>query len=230
METARQDLIHKHKVILIVLILLAVCNCTFVFAHCDTMDGPVVADARKAIEQNNVNYVLKWVHPDNEKEIKDAFDLIMKVRELNPEARELSDMYFFETLVRLHRSGEGVSFTGVKPSGTPIDEKIKAADESIELGNLTPLEKLVPKGKLQELKIRFDRVMSLKNFDINDVKAGREYVDAYVQFFHFAEGEEEGHSQEHVEEKEHLWHLPWILSGVFFITSVLFGVLYYRKK
>jgi hypothetical protein len=70
------------------------------------MDGPVIADAKKAIEQNNVNHVLKWVLPDSEKEIKDVFDLIMKVRTLSPEAKELSDKYFFETLVRIHQRGE----------------------------------------------------------------------------------------------------------------------------
>src|SRR4030042_2975528 len=138
----------KKNSILIAITLLMLCNYKFVFGHCDTMDGPLIGDAKKAIEQNNVNYVLKWVLPDNEEEIKEAFNLIMKVRELGSEAKELSDKYFFETLVRIHRSGEGVPFTGIKPSGTPIDEKIKAADKSIELGNLTPLEKLVPKDNL----------------------------------------------------------------------------------
>ena len=123
----------------------------------------------------------------------------MKVRILSPEAKELSDKYFFETLVRIHRSGEGMPFTGVKPSGTPIDEKIIAADKSIESGNITPLEKLVPKEILPDLKKRFEKVMSLKNFDVNDVKAGREYVEAYVHFFHFAEGEEENHNHKHLE-------------------------------
>ena len=45
---------------------------------------------------------------------------------------------------------------------------------------------------MAELTIRFGKVMSLKKFDVNNVKAGREYIEAYVQFFHFAEGEEEG--------------------------------------
>jgi len=162
------------------------------FAHCDTMDGPVIADAKKAITHTNVNYVLKWVRPQDEAEIKEAFNLIMKVRVLSPEAKKLSDKYFFETLVRVHRTGEGVSYTGVKPSGTPIDDKILAADKSIVLGNLSPLKDLVPKNKMAELTIRFGKVMSLKKFDVNNVKAGREYIEAYVQFFHFAEGEEEG--------------------------------------
>jgi hypothetical protein len=211
-------------------ILLLMFSCNFIYAHCDTKDGPVVADARKAIEQNNVNYVLKWVQTVNENEIKEAFDLIMKVRVLSPEAKELSDNYFFETVVRLHRSGEGVPYTGVKPSGTPIDEKILAADKAIALGNLSPLNDLIPKENLPELKKRFNKVMSLKNFDVNNVQAGREYIEAYVQFFHFAEGEEEGLDHVHIKEGGHLGHIPWILSGIFFFTSVLFGILYYRKK
>lgn len=213
-----------------VLVFLLMCSSSFSFAHCDTMDGPVVGDARKAIEENNVNYVLKWVQPVDEKGIKEVFELIMKVRALSPEAKALSDNYFFETLVRVHRSGEGEPYTGVKPSGTPIDEKILAADKSIALGNLSPLNDLVPKDNFQELKKRFDKVMSLKNFDVNNVQAGREYIEAYVQFFHYAEGEEVVHDHGHIEESGHMEHIPWILSGIFFITSVSFGMLYYRKK
>ena len=85
------------------------------FAHCDTMDGPLISDARKALGQNNVNYVLKWVSAANESEIRDAFNLVMKVKGLSPEAKELSEKYFFDTVVRIHRAGEGVPFTGVKP-------------------------------------------------------------------------------------------------------------------
>jgi hypothetical protein len=211
------------------LIVVLIIPAIFANAHCDTKDGPVVGDAKQAIKHNNVNYVLKWVQVGNEKEIKEAFELTMKVRLLSPEAETLADNYFFETLVRLHRSGEGVPYTGVKPSGTPIDEKILASDKAIALGNLSPLKDLVPKDKFPELKKLFDKVMSLKNFDINNVQAGREYIEAYVQYFHFAEGEEEDHNHDHVVKSGHLGHIPWILSGLFFITSLIFGILYFRR-
>jgi hypothetical protein len=197
------------------------------FAHCDTKDGPVVAAANKALQQNNINYVLIWVQPTDEKEIKEAFELTIKVRKLSPEAETLADNYFFETLVRLHRSGEGIPYTGIKPSGIPIDKKILAADRSISEGNLSPLNDLVPKDKLAELKKRFDIAISLRNYDVNNVQAGREYVEAYVNFFHFAEGE---HQHGHLKESEYFGHIAWILSGILLITSVLFGILYYRKR
>lgn len=178
------------RLIPIFIVLLLILSTNVTFAHCDTMDGPLIKDARLAIAQNNINYALKWVSSKNEAEIKDAFKLMMKVRETGPEGKELAEKYFFETLVRIHRTGEGMPYTGIKPSGTPIDEKIMAADKSIESGNLSPLKDIISKEKLAELTIRFNKVMSLKNFDVNNVEAGREYIEAYVLFFKFAEGEE----------------------------------------
>ena len=172
------------------------------FAHCDTKDGPVVAAAVKAIKENNINFAIIWVKPSYEKEIKEAFESTMKVRVLGPEAQKLADNDFFETLVRLHRAGEGMAYTGVKPAGTPIDRKILAADKAIALQNLSPLIALVPKNKFPELKKRFEKVMSLKNYDVNNVTAGREYIEAYVQFFHFAEGEND-HTASHKEKERH---------------------------
>lgn len=165
------------------------------YAHCDTMEGPLIGDAKKAIGENNVNIVLKWIPEANEAEIKDAFIRTMKVRVLSLDAEKLADKFFFETLVRIHRAGEGVPFTGVKPVGTPVDPKIAAADKAIVSGNLFPLKGLISEKDGPELTERFNKVMSLKNFDVNDVKAGREYIEAYVQFFKFAEGEVEGHKK-----------------------------------
>ncbi|HAQ21866.1 MAG TPA: hypothetical protein DCR40_21945 [Prolixibacteraceae bacterium] len=185
-----------NKLVALFIFFLLVLSTSVSFAHCDTMEGPLVLDAKKAISQNNVNIVLKWVQAANETEIKDAFNQMMKVRVISADAKDLAEKYFFDTLVRIHRAGEGVTFTGVKPAGTPIDEKIKAADKSIEAGNLSPLKGKVSKNDLPELTERFEKVISLKNFDVNNVKAGREYIEAYVQFFKFAEGEAEGHAAE----------------------------------
>ena len=95
-------------------------------AHCDTMEGPTVADGFKAMDTNNINYVLKWVQPKYEKEITEKFNLSMKVKDLSTNAKVLAEQYFFSELVRVHRAGENAPFDGLKPYGTPIDEKVKA--------------------------------------------------------------------------------------------------------
>ena len=173
-------------------------------ANCDTIDGPTVIDGQRAMKENNINYALKWIQPNAEKELKEAFNLSMKVKDLSPESKQIAEKYFFGELVRIHRQGEDAPYTGVKPAGTTIDKKVLAADKSIEIGNLTPLESLIEKDKKAELKKRFDKVMALKNFDTNNVDAGREYIEAYVKFFKFAEGEEDhAHTKEVHDKKAH---------------------------
>ena len=66
-------------------------------AHCDTLDGPVVADARTALDQNDITPILKWVSAEDEKVVRAAYDQTQVVRKQSTEAKALADMYFFET-------------------------------------------------------------------------------------------------------------------------------------
>ena len=87
------------------------------FAHCDGLDGPVVTAAQRALETRNPALVLIWVQEKDEREIQNAFEQTLAVRALGPQARALADRFFFETLVRVHRAGEGAPFTGLEPAG-----------------------------------------------------------------------------------------------------------------
>jgi len=189
--------------VLIMAIVLALVLPKKASAHCDTMDGPTAIDGKKALEENNFNYAAKWISPEHEEEVSKIFEQSIKVRKLSSEAQELADRYFLENLVRIHRAGEGAPFTGLKPSGIPIDEKVAAADKSIEIGDLSPLEGLISHEEMHELEERFKKAMALKDFDVNDVEAGRKYIDAYVSFFKFAEGEEHEHGNQHGHESQH---------------------------
>jgi hypothetical protein len=222
---------NKAKLIGIIALISMLATAQTLSAHCDTMDGPVVKDAHMAFQKNNVNYILKWVKPDDEDEIRSIFHQAMRIRPLNNSAKELAEKFLIENLVRLHRAGEGVPYEGVKPSGSPISEMILAADKSIEIGNMSPLKTLVAPERFTKLNELFNKVMSSRNYDVNEVKAGREYVEAYVQFFHFAEGEEESHGSHHGANTGHLvYGIPMVLSVVFFIMSAVFAVLYYRMR
>lgn len=157
------------------------------FAHCDGMDGPVIVMAQKALETGNVTPVLIWVPKKDEVEVRKAFQDTLDVRKFSPKAKEIADMHFFETLVRIHRASEGEPFTGVKPAGRDLGPAIPAADESIATGKLQPVGKLIT-GKIHEgLHARFEAVMARKNFKPEDTQAGREYVEAYVKYLHYVE-------------------------------------------
>ncbi len=157
------------------------------YAHCDGLDGPVVSAARKALETGNVNYVLIWVKPKDEGDIKQAFQQTLVVRDLSSAARELADRYFFETLVRIHRAGEGAPYTGLKPAGRDLGPAIPAADRAIATGSLETLTKLLSEQVNNELKERFANVMAKSQFATDDVAKGQAYVEAYVGFIHYVE-------------------------------------------
>ena len=156
-------------------------------AHCDGLDGPVVALAREALETGNVNLVLPWVPQDGEPEIRRAFDETMSVRKLGSEARNLADTYFLETLVRVHRASEGAPYTGLKPAGRDIGPAIPAADKALDSGSTEALENLLTDTFRKALDKHFRTAMSQKKFASDDVAAGRRYVEAYVAYIHYVE-------------------------------------------
>jgi len=156
-------------------------------AHCDGLDGPVVKAAQRALATRNPALVLIWVQEKDEPEIRKAFEQTLAVRELSPQARELADRFFFETLVRVHRAGEGAPFTGLKPAGRDLGPAIPAADEAVRVGSVEPVRHLLTVAIQDRLRHQFGEVMATKTFQPDDVAAGREYIKAYVEFIHFVE-------------------------------------------
>ncbi len=157
-----------------------------VFAHCDTLDGPVVKTARAALEKGDITPVLKWIMREDENEIQDLFKKTLIVRSKGREAREIADRYFLETLVRLHRAGEGEPYTGLKPAGV-VEPAVAEADKALEGGSDDQLIKLVTEATAKGIHERFNKARDAKRRANDNVEAGREYVHAYVQFTHYVE-------------------------------------------
>lgn len=170
------------------------------FGHCDTMDGPVITDAKAALKAGDATTVLKWVPKADEAEIQRAFKKAVAVRGASAEARELADHYFFETLVRIHRAGEGAPYTGLKPAdGEEIDPIIKS-DQALESGDVDELARQLGEAVEAAVRKRFAAAAEAKEHGDDSVEAGRKYVAAYVEFVHYVEGVHElttGHADHH---------------------------------
>lgn len=154
-------------------------------AHCDTLDGPVVLTAKAALEKGDVTPVLKWVKKDDEKEMRDLFQKTIVVRGKGKEAQELADRFFFETLVRIHRAGEGAPYTGLKSE--PVEPIITAADKALESGSADALVKQVTDAVARGIRERFAHAKATKVNADKNIEAGREFVEAYVVFTHYVE-------------------------------------------
>ncbi|WP_448630819.1 DUF6448 family protein [Cellulomonas soli] len=176
--------------------LLAALRPVVVEAHCDTADGPAVTAGRRALETGNLNHALPWIPAAGENELRAVFDAVLRVRALGEEPTRVADRLFLETLVRLHRAGEGVGFTGIQPTGAALDPVVAAADAALASGSDKALLALVAAERRDELHARFGEAIARQGYDVDDVAAGRRFLEAYVAFMTWAEGED-GHDHAH---------------------------------
>jgi hypothetical protein len=204
-------------------------------AHCDTMGGPVVTAARAALESGNVNFVLIWVHPSDEGAVREAFSAATTARATGGPSKDVAEQRFFETLVRVHRAGEGAKFEGIKSADTDMGPAIPAADKAIVTGSVDDVGKLLSDTVNRGLHSRYQTLIARKNYDPNDVAAGRDYVKSYVEYTHYVEGLYESASSatahhEHGAGEDHHGHsghhdghaapLPWLLAGLMGLVAV----------
>jgi hypothetical protein len=150
------------------------------------MDGPVVKTAQAALQKGDVTAVLKWVKPEHEAEVRDAFKQTLAVRALSPQAKDLADRYFFETLVRLHRAGEGAPYTGLKSAGQ-VEPVIAASDRALETGSVDGLTQEIVTLVSDGIHRRFAETMEAGKHAEENLAAGRRFVRAYVEFTHYVE-------------------------------------------
>ena len=147
--------------------------------HCDSMDGPVVKAAMRALEAGDVDLVLPYVQEDGEEEVRRAFERVIDAR-TSEVGKEVADLYFFETVVRVHRAGEGAPYTGLKPAGLSEGPVIPVAEKAIEAGSSDELVRILTDLVHEEVKERFERVTGLQVQKDGPVPEAREYVEAML--------------------------------------------------
>ncbi|GET24423.1 hypothetical protein NT017_07520 [Prolixibacter sp. NT017] len=172
-------------------------------AHCDSYDGPVIKDAQKALETNNVNLVLKWITDEQEEEIMPLFSKTYSLKNGDKEIYAIVEKHFFETLVRLHRETEGAPYTGLKPAGTtkPI---IQMTDKALAESNVDDFLVKLNSHIDKVVREKYEKVAELNKVKNNSKEQGRAFVEAYVDYTHTVEalhdilehgGGHEGHKE-----------------------------------
>ena len=164
---------------------------------CDALDGPLVALARRALETEDVNHVLPWVRAEDEEEIRRALRHALALRKFWPDARELAETHFFETLVRAHRASEGAPYTGLKPAGADVGPALPAAGRALDSGYVRGLVTLLIDAVRSGVHRHFEAAMKRSNFPVEDVAAGRAYVEAYESYVRYVERLWEAATQPH---------------------------------
>ncbi|SFN28546.1 DUF6448 family protein [Marinobacter pelagius] len=155
-------------------------------AHCDAMDGPVITEARAALDAGDVTPLLKWVPAEDEAEIRRVFADVRDIRGQSEKVRKIADKHLFATLVKVHRASEGAPFTGIKPAGN-IDPGLKAADAALSNGEIDQLIANITRKIETGIRERYDQAHSSSASADQSVKEGRHFVTDYVDYIHYVE-------------------------------------------
>ena len=155
-------------------------------AHCDSYDGPVIKDATRALETNNVNLVLKWITDEQDQEIIPLFNKTYSLKNGDKEIYAIVEKHFFETLVRLHRETEGAPYTGLKPAGT-TKQIIQMTDKALNDGNVDDFLVKLNSHIDKVIREKYQKVAELDKVKNNSKEQGRVFVGAYVDYTHTVE-------------------------------------------
>ena len=150
--------------------------------HCDSLDGPVVQAAREALANGDVSIVLPFVHAEGEDEVRASFAEVSAVRGTHPEVTALADRLFFETVVRVHRAGEGAAYTGLKPAGLPVGPVLPLAERAIAENNAGPLVAFMTDALAEQLRHRLAHVHELAALRDRSLADARAYTEAMLGF------------------------------------------------
>jgi hypothetical protein len=142
----------------------------------------VVTAARQALEAGEEDLVLPFVPEDGEAEVRAMFAAVRQVRGLGDAARDVADRLFFETVVRVHRAGEGAPYTGLKPAGSDVGPAIPLAERAIATGSSDELADYLTGVLRDELKHRLEEVNTLAAAKDQSLSDARGYVEAMLGF------------------------------------------------
>jgi hypothetical protein len=152
----------------------------------------VAKAVQKALENGNVNPVLAYAPATAETEIRAGFEKSRNVRKLGGDAKGLADEAFMETVIRLHRAGEGAAYTGLKAAGADYGPVIPAAEHAVETGDLAKLKAVLVEEIEHALSERLAHVRELQKAPAEpktaaEVPHARERISAELGFVTFAE-------------------------------------------
>ncbi len=118
---------------------------------------------------------------EGEEEVKAAFAKTLKVyNDGNEDAKNLAEYWFFETVVRIHREGEGAGYTGLKPAGLDQGPIVPKVDQAIIDEDISEVINYIQGAVAEEIMEHFKHVMHSKDYDVDDVSSARKHINAYL--------------------------------------------------
>ena len=144
------------------------------------MDGPVVRAAQRALRTGDPEIVLPYVPAEGEREVGEAFRAAMRARAGGGAAREVADRWFYETVVRVHRAGEGAPFTGLRPAGEDHGTILPIAERALATESPDELADALCGAVREQVERRLRHATHLRSLTNGDIRANRAAISAML--------------------------------------------------
>ena len=148
----------------------------------DVMQGPVVKAAKMSLETGNVNYVLIWLPEESENSIKNLLEKTCCKHSSKMNMQNQAYDWYFATVNRFFSASRSRDYLTVQFGGLSEKPLVLKVDKAIESGNFEEIRDIIPVSHEADAKQRFQHIMNMRNYPVNNIQSGRAYVSAFFDF------------------------------------------------
>lgn len=148
-------------------------------------NGPVMSAAKKALETGKAHHILIWIPEASENTLKNLLEKACCERRIQTDGYDHIIDWYFATVRRFHSVGYGPRNLNI--SLKTLEEKtiISLVERACESGNFEEIAMVIPDIPAGELRQQFNDVMKKRNYDVENIAAGRVYVSEFTDFIAF---------------------------------------------
>src|SRR5512137_2844109 len=150
----------------------------------DEMHEPVFKAAKMSLETGNVNHILIWLPVESENSLKNLLEKTCCIRSSRMNMQKQAYDWYFETVNRFYRSSSPPDHHRTQ-SPDLSGKLVLKIDRAIESGNFEEIQDIIPVTHEADAKQRFQHLIKMRDFSVNNIAAGRLYVSAFFDFHHY---------------------------------------------
>ena len=148
----------------------------------DEMQEPVEKAAKMALETGNVNYILIWLPEESENTLKNLLEKTRCVRSSRMNMQNQVYDWYFATVNRFFNANRYPDYLTTQFGGLAEKPLVLKVDKAIESGDFEEIRDIIPVTHEADAKQRFQHIMDMRNYPVNNIAAGRAYVSAFFDF------------------------------------------------
>lgn len=148
-------------------------------------NGPGMDAAKKALETGKAHHILIWIPEELKSTLKNFLEKACCERNTRKNVHGHAVDWHFQTIHRLQSLYYGphnLNITTKEPEEKAI---ILLVERACEGGNFEEITTVIPDTPTGDMPQRFNDVMKKKNYDVENIAAGRVYVSAFTDFIVF---------------------------------------------